>query len=164
MQQLELVENEPAKELKIFKISNPNWLGVLGPQIKNFADKINLPTMTYETLYTYFVRTVQHGGKVAEFWVVMNDEQPIAFAHWYVCDLPHRGVVFCDFLYSWNRMREPVIMLFDEFFKFGKEHHCPIYKGTAVNETVFRVFRKAASKRGYYLHRTELVDFLGRKK
>ena len=61
-------------------------------------------------------------------------------------------------------MREPVQMLFDKFIEFGRKNHCPIYKGTAVNETVFRVFRKAASKRGYDLNRTELVDFLGRKK
>jgi len=164
MQQSAVDEPEKAVELKIAKITNPNWLGVLGPQIKVFADKINLPTMTYETLYTYFLRTIQHQGDVAQFWVVMKGEEVLAFAHWYVCDLPHRGVVFCDFLHSWNRLREPVVMLFDKFFEFGVSKHAPIYKGTAVNETVFRVFRKAASKRGYVLHRTELVDFLGRKK
>ena len=165
MQQIAMVpEQEPAPKLQIAKITNPNWLGVLGPQIKSFCDKINLPTITYETLYTYFLRTVQHGGDVAQFWVVMQDDECLAFAHWYVCDLPHRGVVFCDFLHSWNRMREPVVMLFDKFSEFGKKKHCPIYKGTAINETVFRVFRKAASKRGYILHKTELVDFLGRKK
>jgi len=164
MQHLEVVENEPAKELKILQITNPNWLGVLGPQIKAFSDKISLPTITYETLYTYFLRTVQHQGDIAQFWVVMQEEECLAFAHWFVCDLPHRGVVFCDFIYSWNRMRQPVIMLFDEFVKFGKKKHCPIYKGTAISEPVFRVFRKAASKRGYHLRRTELIDFIGRKK
>jgi len=158
------IKNEPAPELKIAKITNPNWLGVLGPQIKTFADKINLPTITYETLYTYFLRTIQHQGDIAQFHVVMRDEEVLAFAHWYVCDLPHRGVVFMDFIHSWNRMREPVQMLFDKFYEFGKQKHAPIYKGTAINETIFRVFRKAASKRGYVLHKTELVDFLGRKK
>ena len=150
-------------ELKVARITNPNWLGVLGPQVKVFTEKLGIPTITYETLYTYFLRTIQHGNKVAEFWVVMKDEECLAFAHWFVCDLPHRGVVFADFIHSWNRMREPVVMLLDEFIKFGIEKHAPIYKGTAINETVFRVFRKAASKRGYMLHRTELVDFLGRK-
>ena len=151
-------------ELKIAKITNPNWLGVLGPQIKTFTEKINLPTITYETLYTYFLRTVQFGNEVAEFWVVMRDEEVLAFAHWKVCDIPHRGLVFCDFLHSWNRMREPVVMLLDKFFEFGVKKHAPIYKGTAINEAVFRVFRKAASKRGFILHKTELVDFIGRKK
>ncbi len=151
-------------QLKIEKITNPNWLGVLGPQIKIFSDKINLPTITYETLYTYFLRTVQHQGDVAQFWVVFKDDEAVAFAHWFVCDLPHRGVVFVDYIHSWNRMREPVVMLLDKFIEFGKQKHAPIYKGTALNETIFRVFRKAASKKGYMLHPTGLIDFLGRKK
>ena len=161
---LAVVENvEKAVEFEIAKISNPNWLGTLGPQIKTFCDKAALPTITYETLYTYFLRTVQHGSGMAEFHVVFKDKEPIAFAHWFVCDLPHRGVVFCDWIHSWNRMRQPIEMLLDKFFEFGKVKHSPIYKGTAINQAVFRVFRKAASKRGYKLEITELVDFIGRK-
>ena len=151
-------------ELKLTRITNPNWLGVLGPQIQVFTEKLQLPTVTYETLYTYFLRTIQHGGDNAEFWIVTRDSETLAFAHWFVCDLPHRGVVFCDFVHSWNRMREPVQMLVDKFIEFGKAKRAPIYKGTALNEAVFRVFRKAASKRGYELNKTELIDFLGRKR
>ena len=140
-------------ELKIGKVTDPVWLGKLGPEIKTFAEKLNLPTITYETLFTYFANTVQFGesaGDKIQFWMVYQDDggfTPVAFAHWFVCGLPHRGVVFADFIYSWNRMREPVVMLLDKFVKFGIENHAPIYKGTAINETVFRVFRKAASKR-----------------
>ena len=151
-------------EFKAVKISNPNWLGSLGPQINSFYEKVQTPTITYETLYTYFLRSVQYGGERAEFWVVFKGEEPIAFAHWFVCDLPHRGVVFCDYMYSWNRMREPVELLLDEFIAFGKKKHAPIYKGTAINESVYRVFRKAASKRGFEFEITPLIDFIGRKK
>lgn len=151
-------------ELKLTKISNPNWMGILAPQINTFCEKVASPTITYETLYTYFLKIVQFGGDNAEFWVVFKDDEPMAFASWHVPDLPHRGMVFCDFVYSWNRMREPASMLLDEFIEFGKRKHAPIYKGTAVNEAVYRVFRKAASKRGYNLEVTPLVDFIGRKK
>ena len=151
-------------EFKIAKITNPNWLGVLGPQINGFIEKAWTPTITYETLYTYFARSIQFGQNVAEFWVVFRDDEPVAFAHWFVCDLPHRGVVFCDYIYSWNRMREPVQMLLDKFIEFGKEKRAPVYKGTAINEAVYRVFRKAASKLGYEIEVTPLVDFIGRKK
>ena len=163
---MELVKSIPEKqpELKVVKISNPIWVGEIGPQILKFAEKINLPTITYETLYSYFTRTVQHGGDIAEFWVVFEEDQVLAFAHWFVCDLPHRGVVFCDFIHSWNRMRQPIVMLLDEFIRFGIKKHAPIYKGTALNETIWRVFRKAAYKKGYELKKTEMVDFLGRKK
>lgn len=151
-------------ELKLIKLTNPNYLGYLAPQIKAFTDRLQSPTITYETLYTYFTRTIQLGNQFAEFWMVSQGEEPVAFAHWFVCDLPHRGLVFCDYIYSWNRMRQPVQMLVDKFLEFGKEKHAPLYKGTALNEAVFRVFRKAASKRGYMLHKTDLVDFIGRKK
>ena len=152
------------EEYKIIKITQPEWLGYLAPQIKSFVDKAPTPTITYETLYTYFTRTVQYGGSVAEFHVVLKDKEPLAFAHWFVCDLPHRGVVFCDYVYSWNTLRQPVQMLLDKFIEFGKEKRAPIYKGTAINDRVFRVFRKAASKRGYELDVTPLIDFIGRKK
>ena len=152
------------EEFKLVKITNVVWLGQLGPQIKVFYDKVGTQTITYETLFAYFSRTVQHGGDVAEFWVVFKDEEPLAFAHWFVCDLPHRGTVFCDYVYSWNRMREPVQMLLDKFIEFGKLKRAPIYKGTAINEAVYRVFRKAASKMGYEFDVTPLIDFIGRKK
>jgi hypothetical protein len=157
------MEQTTKPEFTIAKITNPNWMGILAPQIKTFCDKAGVPTITYETLYTYFLRTVQQGGEFAEFWVVFKNEEPIAFAHWFVSDLPHRGLVYCDYLHSWNRMREPAQMLLDEFINFGKKKHSPIYKGTAINQAVFRVFRKAAAKRGYQLEVTPLVDFIGRK-
>jgi hypothetical protein len=154
------------EEFKLIKVENPEWLGVLAPQIKEFYEKIaaESPSITYETLYYYFLRTIQHGGKIAEFWVVFRDKEPMAFAHWFCCDIPHRGMVFCDFVNSWNRMRQPVQMLVDKFIEFGKTNHAPIYKGTAINQAVFRVFRKAASKRGYDLQESALIDFIGRAK
>ena len=153
---------EKAVVFKMIKISNPKWLGILGPQIQTFCDKLNLDTITYETLYTYFVRTVQHGGDNIEFWVVLKDNEPIAFAHWFVNGLPHYGAVSCDYIHSWNRMREPIELLLDKFIEFGKKHHAPIYTGTATNEAVFRVFRKAALKIGYKLEKTPWIDFMGR--
>lgn len=149
-------------EYKLIKISQPEWLGYLAPQIKTFAEKLDLSTITYETLYTYFLRTIQHGGDNIEFWVVFKEDQPIAFAHWYVNGLPQRGAVSCDYIHSWNRMREPIKLLLDKFIEFGKNHHAPIYTGTATNEAVFRVFRKAALKIGYKIEKTSLIDFMGR--
>ena len=157
------MEEGEKTEFTMVRVTNPEYLGYLAPSVKTFCEKAPIPTITYETLYTYFLRTVQRGGDIAEFWVVFRDKEPLAFAHWFVCDLPHRGLVFCDFIHSWNRMREPVQMLLDKFLEFGRRNNAPIYKGTAINEAVFRVFRKAATKRGYKLHITPLVDFIGRK-
>jgi hypothetical protein len=150
-------------ELKLIKITQPEWLGYLAPQIKIFTEKLGITTITYETLFTYFLKTIQHGGDIAEFWVVFKEDKPIAFAHWFISSLPHRGLVSCDYINSWNRMREPVEMLMERFIEFGKEKNAPLYSGTATNETLFRVFRKAFKKFGIELDRMEWVEFIGRK-
>lgn len=156
---------ETATVFKAIKVTNPLYLGQIAGVTQEFSKRINVPSITYETLYTYFCNSVQYGGELAEFWVILNDkDEPTAFAHWAVRGLPHRGVVYCDFIYSWNRMSEPISLLLDKFIDFGIKHNCPLYEGTAINETVFRVFRKAASARDYELIKNEFVDFMGRKR
>jgi len=156
---------EMAPKFEVIEIKNPRWLGYIAPHINTFYEKTKaqLPTITYETLYAYFEQSISLATAPSEFWVAKRGDEILAFAHWFKCGLPHTGVVFMDFIHSWNRMREPVQMLFDKYGDFGKRQRCTVYKGTAVNEAVFRVFRKAASRRGYKLDRTPLIDFIGRK-
>ena len=153
-------------KVEVIEIKNPRWLGYIAPHINTFYEKTKeqLPTITYETLYAYFEQSVSLASAPSEFWVAKKGNDLLAFAHWFKCGMPHSGVVFMDFVHSWNRMREPVKMLLDKYIDFGKKQRCTIYKGTAVNEAVFRVFRKAASRRGYELDKTPLIDFLGRQK
>jgi hypothetical protein len=146
------------------KITNNHWLGLLAPTIKQFQEKINIPTITYETLFTYFAQGVQFGGDRVEFNVVHKELKPYAFAHWMTRGLPHIGVAHCDFIYSWNRAREPIGMLIDGFREFGKRNRCTYYEADVINEAIFRVFRKAAAKRGFELEKTGIINFLGRNK
>lgn len=152
-------------KLEAIEITNPRWLGYIAPHINGFYEKTKeqLPTVGYETLYAYFEQSIGNPGIPSEFWVVKKGGDVLAFAHWFKCGLPHTGVVFIDFVHSWNRMREPIQMLMDKYFEFGKRMRCTVYKGTAVSESVFRVFRKSASRRGYELKKTVLIDFLGVK-
>lgn len=164
--------DETGTEIKLVKVKNPLFVGEIAGPIKDFNDRMAISTITYETLYSYFCNTVQFGGDRAEFWIayteiVENGLQkfvPLAFAHWYAKGLPHRGVVYCDFIYSWNRMREPVSKLIDEFLAFGEKNNSPYYEGEAISEPVFRVFRKAAFKKGLVLEKTNLTNFIGRRK
>jgi len=154
----------PENRVKLIQITNPHSVGVLGPQINKLTKQVNLPTITYESLYTYFTNSVQFGRGVSEFWVACNQEnEPLAFAHWMVRGSPHMGLAYLDFIYSWNRMREPVDLLLNEFIQFGQKNNCIYFKGDVINEAVFRVFRKAASKRGFQLNKTSTINFLGRK-
>ncbi len=150
-------------EVKALKITNPLYLGQIGPLIDKFNKKIKLDGVTYESLYTYFAQNVQFGGDRAEFWIAYEDEQPVGFADWFVRGLPHVGKVCCDFLYSSNRKREPVELLVDEFEKFGLKHRAPLYEAYAINEELFRVHRLAATRKGYNVTRLKTVNFLGRK-
>jgi len=149
-------------KFQLSKITNNHWLGLLAPTIKQFQEKINIPTITYETLYTYFANGIQFGGDLSEFCVIHKDFKPYAFAHWMVRGLPHIGVAHCDFIYSWNRAREPIEMLIDGLHDFGKRNRCVYYEGDVINESIFRVFRKAAARRGFKLEKTGIINFLGR--
>jgi hypothetical protein len=160
----QLVDAQPVVELSIVKITNPLWVGGLASVIQDFCGKIKVPSISYGTLYSYFCNTVQFGGERAEFWVALNGKEPVAFAHWYAKGLPHSGIVSCDFIHSWNRMSEPISMLIDKYIEFGIKNNAPLYEGDAINEVIFRVFRKAAFKKGLNLTKTELVNFVGRKR
>lgn len=150
--------------MKALKITNPLWLGQLGPKIESFVKKIKVAGITYESLYAYFVQSIQYGGEMSEFWVVFDNGQPVAFAHWLVRGLPHIGKVYCDFIYSWTKQKEPASLLLDEFINFGKKHRAPIYEGDATSEVTFRVFRKIAHTKGYDLEKSNHVNFVGRKR
>jgi hypothetical protein len=152
--------------MKALKITNPLWLGQIGPKIDSFVKKINVAGITYESLYSYFAQSIQHGGEMSEFWCVFDEEQrqPVAFAHWLVRGLPHIGKVYCDFVYSWTKQREPASLLIDKFIDFGKKHRSPIYEGDAINEITFRLFRKTAHDKGYGLEKSGHVNFVGRKR
>ena len=151
-------------EVKAIKITNPLYLGNIGPMIDKFNKKIQIPGVTYESLYSYFAQNIQLGGDKAEFWVVYEDEKAVGFGNWFLRGLPHIGKVCCDFLYSSNRMREPVELLINEFEKFGLKFKAPIYEAYAINEELFRVHRLAATRKGYEITRLKTVNFLGRKK
>ena len=147
-------------ELTKLKITNPFWLGQIGPFLSEFLKKVSVPGVTYESLYTHFANTVQHGAVAldqnvrdnAELWVVFEENEagnnPIAFGHWFTKGPPFIGTVFCDFIYSWQRKKEPAGLLYDEFLKFGVDHRAKIWEAVAANDAVFKVLSRAASQRG----------------
>ena len=153
-------------EIKIIRIVDPRWVGYLAEPIKQYVDKVNIPTIRYETLYTYFVNAVQMGGSANELWVAhfSNDYKPIAFANWYVKGLPHIGAAEIGHIYSWNRAKIPVRLLLDQFMKFAYDNRCTVYTGDIINEAVLSVFNKAADERGMELKKTDLINFYGVKK
>lgn len=155
-------EETPAKELKAIRITNPHWLAQMAPFIISFVEKIGIPNLTYESMYTYLAQSIQYGGDQTEFWVIVEDETPVAFAHWVVKGLPFLGTAYGEYVHSWNRKRDPVLMLVEKFIEFGKRHRCVWYAGDTINPTVFRVMRKAFNKKNVKIQDMQFVHFLGR--
>jgi len=151
--------------MKAHKITNPLWLGQVANLITDFHKIIRIETIGYEQLFTYFANTVQFGGNLAEFWVVFDDDtKPVAFAHWMIRGLPHRGCAYCDFVYSKSKDMNVADSLFIEFGEFATRNRCPYLEGDATNETTFRLFSKVAERHGYSINKTKQINFLSRKK
>lgn len=153
-------------EIKIIKVLDPRWIGYLAEPIKQYVEKVNIPTIRYETLYTYFVNAVQMGGTTNELWIahIADDYKPVAFVNWYVKGLPHIGAAEIGHVYSWNRARVPVKMFLDQFLKFAYENRCSVCTGDIISEAVWKVFKRSAENLGCVINRTNLINFYGVRK
>jgi len=150
--------------MKAVKITNPIWLGEVAPKINDFIKHIvKMRGYTYETLYTYFANTVQFGGDRGEFWVVLRDSKPIAFANWYVKPLPWVGAVHIDTIYKWSGGKDVVMLLTDEFLKFSQRHKAPVLTAGSYNKAVIQLLERACKKRGYSCTDTKCTTMIMEK-
>jgi hypothetical protein len=150
--------------IKSIKITNPLWLPMLSPRIKDLADRLKSPAIRYEGLFTYFQQAVQFGSQVREFVTVFSGDSPIGFAHWYVAPLPHVGMVICDFTHMWASHKTAANTIMEEYKKFGQRNNCPFYKFQALDERRFRFFDALCKKHGIDLTLQDYVCGLGRVK
>ena len=153
-------------DLKLFKITNPLYIGQVGPLIQQFFKRIernpSVKGISYESLYTYFTNVVQFGGESAEFHVVAKDDIPVAFAEWRILTAPHYGTVFWEYVYNSTQTDGPVLLLGDEFVKYGKKHNAPYYSFTAINDKVAKAILKSGKKCNLDLENTGIINFIGR--
>jgi len=150
--------------MKAVKITNPIWLGEIAPRIKDFIDRIiKMRGYTYETLYTYLANTIQFGGDRGEFWVVLHDNKPVAFASWYVKPLPWSGAVHLETIYKWGGGHDVVKILADEFIKFGQKHKAPVLTAGSYNKAVIKLLERGCKKMGYSCSDTGCKTFIMEK-
>ncbi len=150
-------------EVKAIKITNPLYLGQIALHIKDFNDIVKVNSITYESLYTYFTSIVQFGGNFTEFWVVFEGDKPAGFASWVVRGLPHISTVLCDYVYIWTKNPKVGTVFMEEFIKFGKKHRAVLYEGIAINETLFRLYRKRFKQINVAIEPKEHIFFIGRE-
>ncbi len=157
--------------MKIQKITEPKWLGILGPKINEYSTKyLKDLHISYEALFSYYSMSIQLGRRekgipdTSEFWVVFNEGKPRAFAHWGIRLLPHIGKVYMDSIYSWAKTPKATSMLLDEFIEFGKRHRCTTIEGEVMSEKVFNIFVKHLDGKGYDLNNVGSIHCIGRKR
>jgi hypothetical protein len=151
--------------MKAVKITNPIWLGEIAPRVKDFIDRIiKMRGYTYETLYTYLSNTIQFGGNNAEFWVVMDNGKPVAFASWYIKPLPWSGAVHFDTIYKWSGGNDVIKALVDEFIAFGQKNKAPVLTAGSYNKAVIKLLERECDKRGYSCSDTGCKTLLMEKK
>jgi len=151
-------------EFKLVKVTQPLWLGNIGPKIEEFRKETNIPGMAYESLFTYLTNSIQFGKQLSEFWVVFDGDKVVAFAHWLVRGLPYVGTVLLDVLKSWSKSSEPVNLLMAEYGRFSKRSRAVVSSAVAIDEKRYRRFKIGANKQGWEAIKTGEVNFTMQEK
>ena len=148
--------------MKTYKVTNAHYLATIAPRIQQLRDKLDIPSITYEGLFTFFATSIQFGAGNSEFVIVFDEGKPTAFAHWYALGLPHSGRVFCDYVYSWGKKHDALEMLYKEFVEFGKKKRAVYYGGCAINEKTLSIFKKTSEDLGFELneHKAKMFDMV----
>ena len=153
---------EKAKsDLKAIKINNGAWLPVIAEHIEAFCKKAHVDGIQPGNLQTYFAQIAQgcwYGN--SEFWMVFDEEEPVAFAAWYTLGLPHIAKVYCLAMYSWVKDPEVAGLLMDEFIKFGVRHRAVWFSADLISKPLVRLIKKKAKERGFNLKDSNLTHVI----
>lgn len=149
--------------MKAIKANNPLYIGQLAKRIQEYHRRIAIPGITYETLYSYFTGVIQHGREAAEFWMVLDDADPLGFAVFTVMPIPYIGTVHFDHIYVWGKEKGTSGLLVDEFVKFSERHNAVLGDITARNKATYRLFKRMVEKKGFAVVDNESVNFIARR-
>jgi len=144
------------------EITNALWLAQIAPRISDFAKKLAVPGISYESLYAYYQQSIQYGKESTEFWVVFEGREPQAFGHFIALGLPHAGKIRIDALCNWTKESMPTVMIVEKAIEFAQAQNAPLIDAELINDRLFRIFRKYAARFGVVAAKTEHVKATGR--
>lgn len=152
-------------ELKALKINNAAWFPQIAVHIETFCKRAHVDGIQPGNLQTYFAQIAQgwYGKETAEFWMVFEDEKPIAFASWQVLGLPHIAKVYCFCVHSWTKNKQAVDLLADEWINFGKRWNARWWSADLVNKVVMRLVEAKMKERGFEAKESGLTNVTYRK-
>ena len=153
------------KELKAVKINNAAWFPEIAEHIERFCQRAHVDGIQPGNLQTYFAQIAQgwYGKDTTEFWMVFEDEKPIAFASWQVLGLPHIAKVSCFAMHSWTKNKQAVNLLVEEYIRFGERWNARWWSVEFINKTMMRLFMVRAKKIGMEGKETQITNTIFRK-
>lgn len=153
-------------ELKALKINNAAWLPQIADHIEQFCKRAHVDGIQPGNLQTYFAQVAQgvYGRDVSEFWIVLENDKPTAFACWQVLGLPHIAKVYCYGVHSWGKDKQILDILAAEWIKFGQRWNAIWWSADFVGESVARLFTKKMKEHGFEEKRSGLINTVFRRK
>ena len=149
--------------MKAIKITNPVWLGEIAPKINDYADKLKIHGLDYTSMYSYFRNVVQLGGEMAQFWVVMDNGKPVAFANWSVRPLPYMASASLENIYKWVKNSEPVELLMKEYLNFALGKRCVNYYARCNNKYIAKLLSNICKDSNHTFIDTGAMECVMRK-
>lgn len=156
-------EQELVRDIKLVKLTNPMWLGQIGPHIDDMVKRLADPSIQYETMFSYFQQSVTNGGKATEFYVAMVDGEPGAFAHWYLRSFPYVAHVYLDYIWNWSKSTEVTEQLVFQAFEFAKANRCAFISSDSFSRSYYRVFNRVLKRMGCSLEEREYTHITARR-
>lgn len=151
--------------MKAVKITNAEWLPTIGEQVNDFCKKIKLPGLHGPNLFAHIAfDIVQRGGDLAEFYVVFDNDTPIAFSEWMIMALPNVAKAYMPFLHAWQKERECFGLLLNEFIKFGERNRAVWFSYDPVNKKLHNILKMQLEKSGHELIDTNIIHSISRRK
>jgi len=152
-------------DFKAVKINGAAWLPEIAEHIHTFCQRAHIDGIQPGNLQTYFGQVAQgwFGKDACEFWMVFENDMPVAFASWQVNGLPHIAKVYCFAVYSWTQSGKPVELLADEWIKFGERWRAVWWSADVVGRKVLKLLNARLKKRGFTMKESGLINVVWRK-
>ena len=130
----------------IAKVTSPEFVVKLVPHIEDYVKIVGGVGIYASAFTTYLMQTVAGGGDMAEFWIALEDDQPVGFVRFNVLALPYISDISVDVFYSWTEDSEVSTALVNAIVGFAKKHKAKRMHGYCYNEKLFNHFKKLLSK------------------
>lgn len=150
-------------EIKLVQITNPMWLGQIGPQIAEMVKRIAIDGLQYETMFSYFQASVASGGNATQFYLALVDGEPGAFGHWHLRSLPYIAHVYLDYLWNWSKVTEATEKLVEQCFEFAKANRCNFISTNTFSRSYYRAFNRMMKRMGCKTIENEQVHITARR-